>query len=96
MREHAWTAIATRHHDVHRVYTAKDDFSDIFFLGTLTAKFRNGCTVAQEFVSRTVFDPDSLKAGKAKAKYYQVWNVSVAMMTSLYEFPGPYLIFACL
>jgi hypothetical protein len=64
----------TRKHEVLRVYSNKADFSDLLFIGKLTAKFKNGKEASDEFIVRLVFEDDpSVKP--PIGKLYQIWAV---------------------
>ncbi|KAH8886620.1 hypothetical protein GQ53DRAFT_769189 [Thozetella sp. PMI_491] len=71
-RIHAWTAIATRRHEVLRVYAADEAASDLLFIGNVAMGLRNGKSVKGEFVGRiTILNPES---EHPLIQLYQVWG----------------------
>lgn len=63
----------SRKHEVLRVYSIKSDFSDLLFVGKLSAKFKNGKEASDEFIVRLVFHGDT--SVKPIGKLYQIWAV---------------------
>jgi hypothetical protein len=63
----------TRKHEVSRVYSSKPDFSDLLFIGKLTATFKSGRSASDEFVVRLTFEGDP--AVNPKGSLYQIWAV---------------------
>lgn len=66
--------MVSRSHEVLRVYTMNQDFSDILLIGRVTAKFKNGKEVEHEFTARIVFEGDTRV--DPKGTLYQIWVVS--------------------
>ena len=64
----------SRKHEVLRVYSSKNDFSDLLLIGKLSAKFKNGREVTDEFIVRLVFRGDTTV--NPKGSLYQIWAVS--------------------
>jgi hypothetical protein len=74
-RATAWDRIATREHQVLRVYISKRDYTDILLVCKLNAKYNNGNDLSEEFAARVAFEV--LEDGQVKAILYQVWAVRV-------------------
>lgn len=66
----------TRKHEVLRVYTHKPDFSDLLFIGKLSATFKNGKSATEEFVVRLTVEGDP--ATNPKGSLYQIWAVRLS------------------
>lgn len=75
-RENSWAYMDSRKHEVLRVYSSKNDFSDLLIIGKLSAKFKNGKEVTDDFIVRLVFQGDT--AISPKGSLYQIWAVSQA------------------
>ena len=80
-RKKAWDHVATRKHEILRVYTEKRDYTDIMLIGKLDAKYKNGNNLSSEFAARATFEVQG--DGKVKANSYQVWVVSSPSPLSL-------------
>lgn len=63
-----------RRHELLRVFTSKQDFSDLLLVCKLTAKLKNGNEVSGEFISRLVFHGNTHV--DPKGSLYTIWNVS--------------------
>jgi hypothetical protein len=63
-----------RRHQLLRVFTSKQDFSDLLLVCKLTAKLKNGNEVSGEFISHLVFEGDTNV--HPKGSLYTIWNVS--------------------
>lgn len=72
-RDHAWKAIATRRHQVLRVYVADCDVSDLLFIANVTMGLRNGKQVEGEFAGRMMIA--DARGLNPKISLYQVWGV---------------------
>lgn len=72
-RDHAWKAIATRRHQVLRVYVADSDSSDLMFIASVTMSLRNGKQVEGEFAGRVVIA--DTRGPNPRLSLYQVWGV---------------------
>lgn len=72
-RDHAWKAIATRRHQVLRVYVADSDASDLLFIASVTMGLRNGKRVEGEFAGRLVISGTG--GPNPRLSLYQVWGV---------------------
>jgi len=81
-REKSWAHMETRKHEVLRVYSNKADFSDILFIGKLTAKFKNGNEASDEFVVRLVFENDP-NVKPPIGKLYQIWADSAPWIKAM-------------
>lgn len=74
-RSTAWNHVATRKHQVLRVYIAKRDYTDILLVGKVEVKYKNGNDLSTEFIARAAFEV--VGDGRVKANLYQGWAVSV-------------------
>ncbi|KAH6955738.1 hypothetical protein BKA56DRAFT_603571 [Ilyonectria sp. MPI-CAGE-AT-0026] len=72
-RVNVWKAIATRRHEVRRVYAFSDKGDDILLVGHVIMGLRNQQEVGGEFAARMTFDLSD--PSKPKLKLYQVWGV---------------------
>lgn len=72
-RDHAWKAIATRRHQVLKVYFADSDGSDLLFIASVIMSLRNGKQVEGEFTGRLVIA--DTKGPNPRLSLYQVWGV---------------------
>lgn len=72
-RDHAWKAIATRRHQVLRVYVADSDASDLLFIASVIMALRNGKRVEGEFAGRLVIS--GTRGLNPRLSLYQVWGV---------------------
>ncbi|PVH76695.1 hypothetical protein DL98DRAFT_574246 [Cadophora sp. DSE1049] len=80
-RENSWTHMDSRKHEVLRVYTSKNDFSDLLLIGKLSAKFKNGKEVTDEFIVRLVFQGDTEL--NPKGSLYQIWADSAPWLKAI-------------
>lgn len=64
----------SRKHTLLRVYTSKNDFSDLLLLATMDVKFKNGNEVTGEFTVRVTFEGDT--SVDPKGTLYQIYAVS--------------------
>lgn len=74
-RATAWTHIASRKHDIQKVFAGSVDSvgSDIMMLGRLDLGLRNGNSLSMDFISRFVLE-DTFSV-KPKIALCQVWAV---------------------
>lgn len=70
-RQKSWDHMETRKHQVLRVYTAKQDGSDLLIIGNLTAKFKNGKEATDDFIAQIVLDGTT--SSNPKGTLYKVW-----------------------
>ncbi|KAH6718655.1 hypothetical protein BKA61DRAFT_668996 [Leptodontidium sp. MPI-SDFR-AT-0119] len=70
-RQNSWAHMDSRKHEVLRVYSSKNDFSDLLLIGRLSAKFKNGKEVTDDFIVRLVFQGDT--GLNPKGSLYQIW-----------------------
>lgn len=75
-RQNSWAHMDSRKHEVLRVYSSKNDFSDLLLIGRLSARFKNGKEVTDDFIVRLVFQGDT--GLDPKGSLYQIWAVSEA------------------
>jgi hypothetical protein len=73
-RDHVWTVVKSRRHELAKVYVCNDQADDLLLIGKVDMVFRNGREVSEEFVGRVVVTEGNTES--ARVKLYQVWSVS--------------------
>ncbi|KAH8761734.1 hypothetical protein BGZ57DRAFT_858122 [Hyaloscypha finlandica] len=81
-RENSWAHMDSRKHEVLRVYSSNNDFSDLLLIGKLSAKFKNGREVTDEFIVRLVFRGDTTV--NPKGSLYQIWADSAPWLKAIH------------
>jgi len=81
-RENSWAYMDSRKHEVLHVYSSKNDFSDLLLLCKLSAKFKNGKEVTDEFVVRIILQGNT--SVNPKGSLYQIWADSAPWLKAIH------------
>ncbi|EXJ82857.1 hypothetical protein A1O3_06672 [Capronia epimyces CBS 606.96] len=81
----AWKVVTSRAHRYLKVYTCKEDASDLLTIGLADMGLINGKTLQGNFISRIVFEDVNAPYGELRMKLFQAWGDSGPLIRALQE-----------
>jgi hypothetical protein len=80
-RKQPWEIVNYRRHDVVKVYSHKDDASDLLWIGDAVLILKNDKEVRGPFLAQIVFE--NVHSEDVRVKFVQVWGVSFGLWFNL-------------
>ncbi|KAI9735354.1 MAG: hypothetical protein M1818_006549 [Claussenomyces sp. TS43310] len=82
-RTEAWRVVERRFHEIIKVFSAKDDASDLLMIGNAVLNLKNGKEVKGDFIAHMVLD--KVATPDVRISYFQVWGDTGPMIRAMQD-----------